>query len=81
MELLYATTRNLYYFLISIFFVSFYEFYYQVVNNNWFNLLLANTFKLKGQLSTTLNIYITITGNAQDFLIYMVRPELTKGLY
>ena len=81
MESSHATAGDLHYSLTSTIRASSYEFYYQAANGNRFDLLLANTFELKGQLSATPDVYVTITGNAQDFSIHMVRPELTKGLH
>ena len=81
LESSHAAVGDLHYALTSTFRASTYQFYYQAANGNRFDLLLANALELKGQLSATPEVVITITGDAQDFSIHMVRPELTKGLH
>ena len=81
LESSHAAVGELHYALTSTFRASTYQFYYQTANGSRFDLLLANALELKGQLSATPEVVVTVTGDAQDFSIHMVRPELTKGLH
>jgi len=71
---------GLHYSLASNLRVTSHELYYQTASSEKHNLLITDNLELKVQISATPDVSVMVTGNAQTFSVYMVRPEISEGV-
>ena len=56
------------------------ELYYQTTTRDRHNLLQTDILEMKGRMSASPDVSVSLTGNFRSFSIYMVRQEISKGL-
>lgn len=80
LESFHSSGGELHYALTADLRVLSHHFYYQSALGERHNLLLTDTFELKGQLSATPELCATVSGNVKDFSIHLARPQISRGL-
>ncbi|KAF1962103.1 hypothetical protein CC80DRAFT_400097 [Byssothecium circinans] len=80
LESSHAADAELHYALVSTFRMNSQQLYYQTTSSEKHNLLLTDFLELKAQLSASPDVVINLSGTAQTFSVFLVRPEISEGL-
>ncbi|PVI00876.1 hypothetical protein DM02DRAFT_372152 [Periconia macrospinosa] len=80
LESSHAADVELHYALASTFRMNSQQLYYQTASSEKHNLLLTNHLELMTQLSASPDVVVNVTGTAQTFSVFLVRPEISEGL-
>jgi len=68
------------YSLSSNFRITAHQLYYQTAAGEKHNLLITESLELKTQITAAPEVVVVVSGNAQTFSVYMVRPEISEGV-
>jgi hypothetical protein len=76
----HSADTDFHYSLSSSFRVTAHQLYYQTAVGEKHNLLITESLELKTQISASPEVAVVVSGNAQTFSVYMVRPEISGGV-
>jgi hypothetical protein len=68
------------YSLNSNFRITAHQLYYQTAIGEKHNLLITESLELKTQVNASPDVAVVVSGSAQTFSVYMVRPEISEGV-
>ena len=57
------------------------QLYYQTALRERHNLLETDSLELKTQMNASPNVSVSLTGEFRSFSVYLIRPEISKGLH
>ncbi|KIW00215.1 uncharacterized protein PV09_08255 [Verruconis gallopava] len=80
LESSHSAGAEFHYSLTSTFRVASHQLYYQTASGERHNLLVTESLELKAQMSASPQVAVVVSGNAQTFSVYMVRPEISEGV-
>ncbi|KAF2643777.1 hypothetical protein P280DRAFT_546675 [Massarina eburnea CBS 473.64] len=80
LESSHGADAELHYGLVSTFRMNSSQLYYQTTASEKHNLLLTDFLEFRVQLSATPDVVIDLSGTAQTFSVFLVRPEISEGL-
>jgi hypothetical protein len=80
LESSHSAGAEFHYSLTSVFRMTQHQLYYQTAAGERYNLLVTESLELKAQMSASPQVAVVVSGNAQTFSVYMVRPEISEGV-
>jgi hypothetical protein len=80
LESSHSAGAEFHYSLTSTFRMASHQLYYQTAAGERHNLLVTESLELKAQMSASPQVAVVVSGNAQTFSVYMVRPEISEGV-
>jgi hypothetical protein len=76
----HSADTDFHYSLTSNFRVTAHQLYYQTAVGEKHSLLITDSLELKSQISASPEVAVVLSGTAQTFSVYMVRPEISEGV-